>query len=100
MYSGFFLSDDIKVIFAEPHSSWKVTLSPEKVHYQYGIVLRTPPYHDQNIDKDATVQIMLYRPRDEAISEPCHFTYRSIASMLRDYDAFTSSKIIYYKVQF
>lgn len=96
----FLLSDDIKVIFAEPNSSWRVTLSPEKVHYQFGIALQTPPYRDQNIDKDITVQVMLYRPSDGAINKPCHFTYRSIASILRDCDAFTSSKIIYYKVHF
>lgn len=37
---------------------------------------RTPPYEDQTVTEDVNVFFELYRPSDNAYSEPKHFRYK------------------------
>uniref|UniRef100_A0A6M2DPR1 Putative ipt domain of the transcription factor nfkappab n=1 Tax=Xenopsylla cheopis TaxID=163159 RepID=A0A6M2DPR1_XENCH len=46
------------------------------VHHQYAIVLKTPPYRDQNIQKERQCFIQLLRPSDNDVSEPHQFVYK------------------------
>ncbi|XP_044727865.1 nuclear factor NF-kappa-B p100 subunit isoform X2 [Chrysoperla carnea] len=46
------------------------------VHHQYAIALRTPPYRDQNINKQVLVYVELFRPSDGDRSEPRAFRYK------------------------
>lgn len=46
------------------------------VHHQYGIVLKTPPYRDQQIQSPVTVMIQLCRPSDGCLSEAYEFRYK------------------------
>lgn len=46
------------------------------VHHQYAIALKTPAYRNVNIEENVKVYIQLYRPNDNAISEPVEFRYK------------------------
>ena len=37
---------------------------------------RTPPYENQTVTEDVNVFFELYRPSDNAYSEPKHFRYK------------------------
>lgn len=44
--------------------------------YQYVFYFRTPPYRDQNIQKERQCFIQLLRPSDNDVSEPHQFVYK------------------------
>ncbi|XP_055325514.1 nuclear factor NF-kappa-B p110 subunit isoform X2 [Sitodiplosis mosellana] len=67
----FFELDDDQVIWED----WG-KFTEADVHHQYAIALKTPPYRKTNIDESVKVFIQLYRPGDEAISEPVEFRYK------------------------
>jgi len=46
------------------------------VHHQYAIAFKTPPYENQTVTEDVNVFFELYRPSDNAYSEPKHFRYK------------------------
>jgi len=46
------------------------------VHHQYAIAFKTPPYEIQTVTEDVNVFFELYRPSDNAYSEPKHFRYK------------------------
>ncbi|XP_061377455.1 nuclear factor NF-kappa-B p110 subunit isoform X1 [Danaus plexippus] len=53
------------------------TFLQSDVHHQYGIVFRTPEYHNLHITSDVKVFIELVRPSDGRTSEPKEFTYKA-----------------------
>lgn len=94
----FFETDDEDNIIWEDFGKF----SDLDVHHQYAIVIKTPPYADQNITTNVKVNIELVRPSDYARSEPREFIYTPNENMFnavskrkrfnsRDYD--TSSSI-------
>ncbi|KAK2717249.1 hypothetical protein QYM36_007390 [Artemia franciscana] len=46
------------------------------VHHQYAIAFKTPPYKDLDIESDVDVYLQLFRPQDQAVSEPKPFKYK------------------------
>ncbi|XP_063291284.1 nuclear factor NF-kappa-B p100 subunit [Pelobates fuscus] len=70
--------DDIEVRFYEDdENGWQAygDFSPTDVHKQYAIVFRTPPYHQQKIDRPVTVFLQLKRKRGGDVSDSKQFTY-------------------------
>ncbi|XP_031633420.1 nuclear factor NF-kappa-B p110 subunit-like isoform X2 [Contarinia nasturtii] len=67
----FFEQDDDQIIWED----WG-KFTEADVHHQYAIALKTPPYREVSIDESVKVYIQLYRPGDEAISEPVEFRYK------------------------
>nr|ALF84898.1 dorsal [Paracyclopina nana] len=70
--------DDIEVRFYQEINGKVVweglgEFQPSDVHKQYGICLRTPRYHDLEVEENIHVKIHLRRPSDGAISDPRPF---------------------------
>lgn len=77
------ISKDVEVQFFElkkgsRERSWqaRADYGPQHVHHQYGIVFRTPRFHDLQLKEDVQVFIELYRKTDQATSNPVKFTYK------------------------
>lgn len=77
--------DDIRVVFYDESSNWKCELTAIKVHHQYGISFRTPPFNDIGVNARKLVLLKLYRPSDQESSDPISFEYyvRSENSMFK-----------------
>jgi len=73
---------DIKVRFFELDKDeervWSefAEFQENDVHHQYAVAFKTPAYHDTLVEKEVHVFFELYRPSDEAISEPKAFRYK------------------------
>lgn len=67
--------DDIWIVFYDESSDWNHKLTKMKVHHQYGISFRTPPYKEIDMFERKTVFMKLYRPSDQESSEPISFEY-------------------------
>lgn len=73
---------DIKVRFFELDKDeervWSefAEFQENDVHHQYAVAFKTPAYPDTSVEKDVHVFFELYRPSDEAISEPKAFRYK------------------------
>nr|AAY27981.1 REL/NF-kappaB [Euprymna scolopes] len=74
--------DDIKVRFFENDKEgnciWEDfgSFGHSDVHRQYAIVFQTPAYKDPFITKSVSVSLQLFRPTDQACSEPKEFLYQ------------------------
>ncbi|XP_019847750.2 transcription factor p65 [Bactrocera dorsalis] len=51
------------------------------VHKQTGITLRTPQYHNTDIEEPVKVFVQLQRPSDGAVSEPWQFNYEPVKKL-------------------
>lgn len=73
---------DIHVEFfetdAEGNIVWRQNAKVLDVHHQYAIVIETPPYHNQNIDRPVDVFMELYRGKDGCRSKPWTFKYKPL----------------------
>ena len=49
--------------------------SPNDVHKQYGIAFTTPPFPDQNITEKFQTALYLYKPSEQAQSDPKDFYF-------------------------
>lgn len=67
--------EDISIVFYDKCSNWKCEVKSIKVHHQYGISFKTPPFNDIGIHERKSVCLKLYRPSDEESSEPISFEY-------------------------
>lgn len=80
--------EDIKIIFYDD-SNWKVEVSTLKVHHQYGIAFKTPPYKNVDITEAKKASMKLYRPSDHQSSDPITFEFLPTQkSMSMNYVAF------------
>jgi nuclear factor NF-kappa-B p105 subunit len=76
------LADNIKVKFYETSESGSIlwedygVFNESDVHHQYGIVLKTPPYKNQSIEKTVVVQLQLFRPSDSCTSDSIEFRFK------------------------
>merc|ERR1719445_2159181 len=73
---------DIEVKFFQldenEERSWesKAQFTEGDVHHQYAIAFKTPAYENQTVTEDVNVFFELYRPSDQAFSEPKNFRYK------------------------
>ncbi|XP_039970878.1 embryonic polarity protein dorsal-like [Bactrocera tryoni] len=75
--------EDIAVRFFEEKNGavvWQAygEFDPSSVHKQTAIGLRTPQYHNTDIEEPVQVFVQLQRPSDGAVSEPCEFNYEPV----------------------
>ncbi|XP_069967565.1 embryonic polarity protein dorsal-like [Bactrocera oleae] len=72
--------EDIAVRFFEEINGvvvWQAygDFEPSSVHKQTAIRLRTPKYHNTDIEEPVQIFVQLQRPSDGAVSKPCEFKY-------------------------
>lgn len=75
LFCGKVQKDDIRVVFYDESSNWKCELTAIKVHHQYGISFRTPPFNDIGVYAKKLVLLKLYRPSDQESSDSISFEY-------------------------
>merc|ERR1712106_661696 len=76
--------DDIRIKFydSDPGSHWEEwgDFQAADVHKQYAISIKTPRYHDQNIEERKRVFIELVKPSDDSRSDPQEFFFLPLES--------------------
>ncbi|XP_050322707.1 embryonic polarity protein dorsal-like isoform X4 [Bactrocera neohumeralis] len=75
--------EDIAVRFFEEKNGavvWQAygEFDPSSVHKQTAITLRTPQYHNTDIEEPVPVFVQLQRPSDGAVGEPWQFKYEPV----------------------
>nr|XP_036218946.1 embryonic polarity protein dorsal-like [Bactrocera oleae] len=75
--------EDIAVRFFEEINGvvvWQAygDFEPSSVHKQTAIRLRTPKYHNTDIEEPVQIFVQLQRPSDGAVSKPCEFKYEPV----------------------